>query len=75
MDEFHSIFRRGSCRATLGSTVDTYSASARGWLLVFFRIFLRGWVESDPEVFSSLFSFVATLVVNNGSGMPVLHLV
>ena len=56
LDEFHNIFRRGSCRTTLGSTVDTYSASARGWLLEEFLVFLRCWVDSDPEVVSSLFS-------------------
>ena len=33
-----------------------------------FHLFLRGLVDSDPEVVASL-SHVATLVVNNGSGM------
>ena len=33
-----------------------------------FHIFLRGLVDSDPEVVASL-THVATLVVNNGSGM------
>ena len=33
-----------------------------------FHIFLRGLVDSDPEVVASL-SYVATLAVNNGSGM------
>ena len=34
----------------LGSTVDTYSASARGWLLGDFHILLREWVVSTPVV-------------------------
>ena len=57
--------------ATFGSTVDTYSSSACGWLwknLEEFHIFLRGLVDSDPEVVASL-THVTTLVVNNGSGM------
>ena len=41
LDEFHTIFSSwfNDIRVTLGSTVDTYSASARGWLLEEFQGF------------------------------------
>ena len=56
-------------RAMLGLTVSTCSASVLGWLLEEFHDFLREGVRSDPEVdYVLLFSDVATLVVNNGSG-------
>ena len=50
----------------LGSTVSTCSASVLGQLLEEFHDFLDSVLEVD---FVLLFSEVATLVVNNGSGM------
>ena len=62
---FRSIFRRGqSCNIWFDSG---YIFFIGLWMaLEEFHIFLRGLVDSDPEVVASL-SHVATLVVNNGS--------
>ena len=64
------LVQRQGVRAMLGLTVSTCSASVLGWLLEEFHDFLRERVDSDSEVdYVLLFSGVATLVVNNGSGM------
>ena len=54
----------------LRSTVDTRSASAPGWHVEEFQIFLHEWVDSALEVDSRLlFSEVVAHIVDNDSGM------